>query len=284
MTAKPAPREGLERALDRKQLVLFYQPIHELESRRVVSAEALLRARRRSGEIRSGARLAVTAEKGPDLYRLDSWTMHQAYSDAAEWQRDGAPAVRLNVNLSPRELNEKGLSQRLRKLIRGCQGDAKKVNVEITETSYIAKPKQVIRALEQMKDLGVELWLDDFGTGFSSVTHLLHFPLDGIKLPAEFVMPVASDERARSITCGLIDLAHELGLRVIAEGVENDDQLAVLREARCEYVQGFLYSKPMPVAAFRKLLEGATPPSSSASPPRARTRRGAGRGRASRSS
>jgi EAL domain-containing protein (putative c-di-GMP-specific phosphodiesterase class I) len=283
MTTKPAPRAGLKRALDQKQLVLFYHPIHELASRRIISAEALLRARRRSGEIRNAAPLTATAEQGPDLYRLDSWSIHQAYADAAEWQADGAPEVRLNVNLSPRELTEKGVSQRLRKLLRGCHGDAHKVNVEITETSYIAQPKQTMHALEQLKKLGVELWLDDFGTGHSSVSHLLHFPLDGIKLPAEFVMPSAGDERARVITRGLIEMAHELGLRVIAEGVETEDQLALLRDAKCEYIQGFLFSKPMPVEELRDALN-ATPPAPEASAPRARTRRGGGRDRASRSS
>ncbi|HEY6138253.1 MAG TPA: EAL domain-containing protein [Thermoanaerobaculia bacterium] len=254
MATKAAPRAGLRRALDQKQLVLFYQPIHELESRRVVAAEALLRARRRSGEIRSAAALTKTAEEGPDLYRLDSWLIRRAFRDAASWQRGGAPEVGLNVNISPRELEERGLSTRLRKLAKLTGIDPRTVRVEITETSFIAKPGAAARALRQVKSVGVELWLDDFGTGHSSLSHLLLFPLDGLKLPAEFVKPVGSDGRARTLVGRLIELAHDLGLRVTAEGVENGDQLAALRAARCDFVQGFLFSKPMPVERFCDFL------------------------------
>jgi len=255
MPPKPAPRAGLKRAFDQKQLVLFYQPIHELESRRIVAAEALLRARRQSGQIRNAAPLTMTAERGPDVFRLDSWTMQQAYSDAAAWQSNGGPDVRLNVNLSPRELEQSRLSDRVRKLVKGCGADASKVNLEITETTFIANPKKTTRALEELKELGVELWLDDFGTVHSSLSHLLQFPIDGIKLPEEFVRGIAADGRARALTTHLVQLAHDLDLRVIAEGVERDDQLAVLRELECDFVQGFLFSKPMSLDDFEKALE-----------------------------
>src|SRR5689334_20618514 len=116
MPTKAAPRAAVRRALDQKQLVVFYQPIHELGSRRVVAAEALLRARRRSGEIRNAARVAAAAEKGPDVYRLDSWMIGQAFRDAAAWQSEDAAHVRLHVNVSARELDQRGLSTRLRAL------------------------------------------------------------------------------------------------------------------------------------------------------------------------
>jgi EAL domain-containing protein (putative c-di-GMP-specific phosphodiesterase class I) len=254
MATKAAPRAAVKRALDQKQLVVFYQPIHELKSRRVVAAEALLRARRRSGEIRNAARLTAAAEQGPDLYRLDSWMIRRAFGDAAAWQSDGAPKVRLHVNVSGREVVERGLSTRLRGLAKASGIDLADVNVEITETSFIAKLRPAAHALEQVKSTGAEIWLDDFGTVHSSLSHLLHFPVDGFKLPADFIKPLGADERARTLVRQLIELAHALGVRVIAEGVEHDDQLAVLREAECDYIQGFLYSKPMPVERFRALL------------------------------
>ena len=276
MATKAAPRAAVKRALDQKQLVVFYQPIHELESRRVVAAEALLRARRRSGEIRNAARVAAAAEQGPDVYRLDSWLIERAFRDAAAWQREGAPDVRLHVNVSARELEQRGLSTRLRQLANVTAIDLAKVNVEITETSYIAKLTPAAHALEQVTSTGAEIWLDDFGTGHSSLSHVLHFPLDGFKLPADFVRPLGASDRARALVRHLIELAHALGIRVIAEGVEHPDQLAVLRAAKCDFIQGFLFSKPMPVDHLRELLR---PPSRSASP-QARARRGAGRGRA----
>jgi EAL domain-containing protein (putative c-di-GMP-specific phosphodiesterase class I) len=279
---KSAPRSGVRRALDQEQLVLFYQPIHDIESRRIVSAEALLRARRETGEIRSAAPLTKAAEEGPDLFRLDSWTMHQAYSDAATWQGGAGAEVRLNVNLSPREFQEGHVLQRLHKLVGGCGNDVRKINIEITEVSYIEHPKQTTHVLDEMKELGVQLWLDDFGTGHSSVEHLLRFPLDGLKIAATFIKVLGSDQRARAITKSMIDLAHALEMKVIAEGIEHREQLELLRDMGCEYIQGFLFSKPMPLEKFQAELEAARP--SSATARRGNKSRAAGRGRASRSS
>lgn len=251
---KSASAAGVKRAFDQHQLVLFYQPIHDLRSREVVSAEALLRARRGDGEIRSGVPIATAVEKGPDLFRLDSWTMHRAYADAAHWQTHGAKQVRLNVNLSPREFEENSLTERLRKLVIGCGIDTSSINLEITETTYIEHPRESIGVLEELKGLGVQLWLDDFGSGHSSVSHLLHFPLDGLKLPGSFIKPLLTDQRARAITRSIIDLAHELGLKVVAEEVEDEEQLEFLHQAGCDYIQGFLFSKPMPVEDFERML------------------------------
>jgi EAL domain-containing protein (putative c-di-GMP-specific phosphodiesterase class I) len=277
---KRAPRAGVRRALNQKQLVLFYQPIHETESRKIVSAEALLRSRRPGGEIRSGVPLTITAEEGPDLFRLDSWTMKRALRDAATWQRKGSSDVRINVNLSAREFQEGDVSKRLKNLVTRYGAATDQINVEITETSFIDQPKRITHAIDELRELGVQLWLDDFGTGHSSISHLLHFRLDGVKVPGTFIRDLRSSRRCRSITKAIIDLAHDLDMQVIAEGIEHRDQLAFLREWRCEYIQGFLFSKPMPIDKFIDLLTQ----SSAASPPRGKKRRAAPRGRASRSS
>jgi EAL domain-containing protein (putative c-di-GMP-specific phosphodiesterase class I) len=247
---KPAPRAGVKRALDKDQLTLFYQPIHEIESRRIVSAEALLRARRQNGEIRSATSIAAGAEEGPDLFRLDSWMMKQAYEDAAHWQKNGGEGVRLNVNLSPREFQEGNVLPRLTRLLTGF----KLVNLEITETAYIERPKQTKRILDDLKNIGIELWLDDYGTGHSSLTHLLDFPVDGVKLPGDFVKRIPGNERAMAVVRSTIALAHELGAKVNAEGVEHEDQLIALKAMGCDYIQGFFFSKPMPLDEFEDTL------------------------------
>ena len=277
---KRAPGAGVRRALNQRQLVLFYQPIHETESRKIVSAEALLRSRRPGGEIRSGVPLTVTAEEGPDLFRLDSWTMKRALRDAATWQHKGIKDVRINVNLSAREFQEGDVSKRLKKLVTSYGAATDQINVEITETSYIDQPNRTRRAVDELRELGVQLWLDDFGTGYSSISHLLHFELDGVKLPGTFIKDLPGSRRCRSITKAIIDLAHDLDMQVIAEGIEHRDQLAFLRDCRCEFIQGFLFSKPMPIDEFVDLLTQ----SSAASPPRGNRHRAAPRGRASRSS
>ena len=252
-----AKQAALERAIDDKDsLVLFYQPIHELQSRRIIGAEALLRQRRRDGEVRSAHAITSAAEEGSraDLFTLDSWTIETAYRDAASWQHDGSPDIRLNVNLSPREFQEGDVLPRLTTLTGGCGIDPKTINLEITETSYIEHPKETMKILEELKTYGPQLWLDDFGTGHSSITHLQHFPLDGIKIPGDFVKDLESDPRCRIIVASLVKMAHDMGFAVIAEGIEREPQLEFLAAQECDYIQGFLYSKPMALGDFRALL------------------------------
>ena len=250
-------RAALDRAFEEENLFLVYQPIHDVRTGAVVAAEALVRQRRENGEEREASIITKAAEHAPapDLFLFDSVTMHMAYTAAVQWQKKFD--VRLNVNLSPREFQEGNILPRLTKLVAGCGIDTRKINLEITETSYIRNPKETMRVLEQLKKLGIELWLDDFGTGHSTVEHLLHFPVDGIKLPDTFMSKVPRDGTSEAISRKLIELAHELEIRVIAEGVERDEQLEFLKETNCDYVQGFLFSKPMEEEDFVKLLSAA---------------------------
>jgi EAL domain-containing protein (putative c-di-GMP-specific phosphodiesterase class I) len=239
------PQAALDRALEEKNLVLFYQPIHDVSTGAVVAAEALLRQRRESGEIREAGIITAAAEDGPELFQFDSWVVRAACRDAAQWKD-----IRLNINLSPREFQEGDLLERLPTLL-----DPHNVNLEITETSYIDDPEETMHVLSELQNLGIRLWLDDFGTGHSSLEHLQHFPLYGLKVAAQFIKECITDRRCRTITKSIIALAHELGLEVIAEGVEHRDQLEFLRDQGCEAVQGFLFSKPMELDDFLMFLK-----------------------------
>jgi EAL domain-containing protein (putative c-di-GMP-specific phosphodiesterase class I) len=255
MTADRVARNALDRALDeKKDLLLVYQPIHDARNREIVAAEALLRQRRQTGEIREASIITETAERGPELFELNSMTVRKAFTDAARWMKK-RPDVRLNLNLSPREFQEKNIVARLEGLVSDCRVDIKSVNLEITETSYIKNPEETVKVLHDLKDLGLELWLDDFGTGHSSLAHLQHFPLDGLKLPGDFITHLPGDARCAAIIRALIALAHDLDLQVIAEGVENEDQLQFLLSHKCDSIQGFLFSKPMPLEEFEVRIE-----------------------------
>lgn len=249
---------ALERVIDGKHVVLLYQPVHVLRNGAIYGAEALLRQRRQTGEIREAKIIPQAAEEseGTELFELDEMVLRQAFTDATQWQ--GAfPDVRLHVNLSPREFEKGGsLVETLRDLFGSCSIDPRKVSLEITETTYIEHPKETMKVLEEIDDLGVGLWLDDFGTGHSSLTHLRHFPLDGLKLPTAFVKDVTTNRRCAAIVSALIRLAHDLDLEVIAEGVEKEEQARFLREHDCEHVQGFLYGRPMEAEAFQATLAG----------------------------
>lgn len=238
-------KAALDRALDQNdQLILVYQPIHHARTGAIYGAEALLRQRRESGELREAAIIHEAAEEscGSELFRLDSLLVKRAYTEAARWPKN----IRLNVNLSPREFQEGNVIERLSSLITACGTDIHRVNLEITETSYIDKPDETMDVLVALKQLGVSLWLDDFGTGHSSLTHLQKFPIDGLKLPGSFIRPLPDDRRCRAIVGSLIAMAHEVGIPVIAEEVEKENQLEFLLELGCDYIQGFLFSKPLP--------------------------------------
>lgn len=266
------PQAALDRALaDAEGLLLVYQPIHEIRSARIVAAEALLRQRRESGEIREARIITEAAEEAPheDLFALDSIMVEKAYRAAAHWQTAAAADVRLNINLSPREFQEGHVLPRLTKLISGCGIDPHRVHIEITETSYIEHPDETMEVLRALKTLGIGLWLDDFGTGHSTLTHLQKFPVDGIKIPGQFVSEVERDRRCRAIVWALINVAHDIGLKVIAEGVEHASQRDFLSRCGCDFVQGFLYSKPMEAEDLEKLLTQlarSSPPPGSSSP------------------
>lgn len=255
--ADAVAKAALERALDDKEnLVLLYQPIHDARTRAIYGAEALLRQRREDGQLREASIIHEAAEerRGPELlFKLDHFLVQKAYTDAAQWQ-SAHPDVRLNVNLSPREFQEGHVLERLSSLVTTCGTDVHHVNLEITETSYIENPEETMEVLCALRQFGVSLWLDDFGTGHSALTHLQHFPVDGLKLPGAFVQPLPEDERCRAIVRSLIALAHDLGMKVIAEEVERQEQLDFLLDLECEYIQGFFFSRPMELQQFEKLL------------------------------
>lgn len=249
---------ALDRALeDSDQLLLLYQPIHEARTGEIFAAEALLRQRRESGEIREASIITEAAEAagGPELYVLDSLLVRKAYTDAARWQHSHFSGIRLNVNLSPKEFQEGNVLPRLTDLVTSCGIDTNRINLEITEMSFIEKPEETMEVLVELKKLGIQLWLDDFGTGHSSLEHLQHFPLDGLKLPGAFISDVLTSRRSAAIVRALISLAHDVGVKVIAEEVETRDQLAFLLDLDCDAIQGFLFSRPMEIEEFLGVLK-----------------------------
>jgi EAL domain-containing protein (putative c-di-GMP-specific phosphodiesterase class I) len=241
-------RAALDQAIDGDNLVLLYQPIHDMKSHAIVSAEALLRQRRKSGELREASMITDAVEDAPHdtLIEFDEMMARRAYGDAARWQSNGGTNVHLHINLSPREFQEGDVVRRISALTSDTRIDTHKIHLEITEVSHIHDPGETADLLRSLKALGIELWLDDFGTGHSTLEHL-YFPIDGVKIPSQFVRGIDRERRSYAITSSLIRMAHDLKLRVIAEGVERDEQLTMLAELECDLIQGFLFSRPMSV-------------------------------------
>jgi EAL domain-containing protein (putative c-di-GMP-specific phosphodiesterase class I) len=249
--------QRLQEAMAGDRLTVEYQPIVEARSGRVVGAEALLHWRAPSREPLDLSALLAAAERSPVIYALERWVLARC---GEEWKGPALTELRLNVNLSAREFDRPRLPDRLRAALSQSGLDPSRLTLEITETSAIRDPRAVAALLREMKQEGSEVWLDDFGTGHSSLEWLFRLPVDGIKIPGTFVCDVPGDQRAALITASVIDLAHQLGLRVLAEGVERPEQRDWLVERGCDHLQGFLFAPGLPAAELssRQVAVGAT--------------------------
>jgi EAL domain-containing protein (putative c-di-GMP-specific phosphodiesterase class I) len=234
----------LQAALADNVVGIEYQPIVNTDGR-PYSAEALLRWHTPGSPAYPLTELILAAERSPVIFRLESWTLTQCCLAAAGWQA-ALPGLRVSVNLSARHFDRPHLVRRVRDRLREAGLPAAGLALEITETSSICALDVVADLLAGLADLGIDLWLDDFGTGHSSLEWLSRLPLHGIKIPRTFVERVCEERRCEVIVARLIDLAHELGLVVIAEGVEKEEQRAFLAARGCDLIQGFLFLPALP--------------------------------------
>jgi EAL domain-containing protein (putative c-di-GMP-specific phosphodiesterase class I) len=248
----------LKAGLEQNLFVLHYQPIVDARDARVVSVEALLRWRTAPAEDGNVEELIRSVERSPVIFRLENWILQQACRDAAAWQKQGLDGLRVDVNLSAREFPRADLVRRVKRRLGSCGLDPGRLGLEITETSRMGEFEMVATQIEALKAMGIELWLDDFGTGHSSLEWLSHLPMDGVKIPGTFVERLVADKRCQAIVTRVIDLAHDLGLRVVAEEVETEEQRRLLADRGCDLFQGFLFHAPMPAAELVRALAAAS--------------------------
>jgi diguanylate cyclase (GGDEF)-like protein/PAS domain S-box-containing protein len=235
-------QDGLRQALARDELRLHYQPIVELQPRAVIAVEALVRWQHpEEGLLGPGRFLPVAERHGRLISAIGDWVLRRACAEAGRWP----PSVRVSVNVSARELGEPGFAERVAGTIAAAGVDPHRVALEITETALMEGGEASIQGLERLAGLGLRLYLDDFGTGYSSLTRLARLPLAGIKLDRSFVAR-ATGERDRRIVEAALSIGRAAELTVIAEGVETEEQLALLRSCGCHRVQGYLLGRPAP--------------------------------------
>jgi EAL domain-containing protein (putative c-di-GMP-specific phosphodiesterase class I) len=176
--------------------------------------------------------------------------MRAACATTRAWQDQGSSRLRIAVNVSARHFQQKDFLDRLVEILGETRLDPTSLELELTETSIMENTEQAAELLGRIRDLGVKVAIDDFGTGYSSLSYLKRLPIDTVKLDRSFVMGATTDPNDAALVMAIITLAHNLHLRVIAEGVERDDQVAFLRLLRCDEAQGFLFGKPMPPELF----------------------------------
>jgi diguanylate cyclase (GGDEF)-like protein/PAS domain S-box-containing protein len=251
---------ALRRAVERDEFVLHYQPLVEVVSGRVAGVEALLRWRHPERGLVLPDEFVPVAEENRLILPIGAWALGAACRDLRAWHQDGFPGLRMSVNLSARQFQQAGLVAAVREALAGAGLEARFLELEITESIAMSNVAWTAEALRALRALGIRISIDDFGTGQSSLSYLKHFPLSTLKIDRSFVRDIALDPEDEAIASAVIALAHTLGLSVIAEGVETQEQLTFLRRAGCEEFQGFLFSAPVPAEALPGMLRGREAP------------------------
>jgi diguanylate cyclase (GGDEF)-like protein/excisionase family DNA binding protein len=255
MAERLALEDDLRHALERDELELYYQPLVDLDERRIVGVEGLVRWRHpRQGVVLPGEFMTVAEESGL-IVPLGRWVLLEACRQLARWTAD--PAIDLpclTVNLSGRQLAEASLPDELAGILRQTGVPPERLGLELTESVLMQETSSPTAVLQDLKDLGVGLMLDDFGTGHSSLNHVKRFPIEAIKVDREFVNGVAEDEGDRHILRAIVSMASAMDVAVIAEGVETREQARWLRHLGIKLVQGYAFGRPAPAATIEALL------------------------------
>ena len=244
----------LHKALDNGEYLLHYQPKVSLQDGRITGMEALIRWNSpESGLVSPSVFISVLEETGL-IFDVGRWVLEKAISDHAAWRARGLQVPRIAVNVSAVQMRRPEFLKTLSACLKGYKEDEIPVDIEITESLFMEDIAVNIKRLQDIREMGVRLAIDDFGTGYSSLAYLKRFPVDHLKIDQSFVKDVTHDPDAASICTAIIDLAHNLRLKVIAEGVESEAQLGYLRRKHCDEIQGYLFSKPLPAEDICLLL------------------------------
>nr|WP_307793901.1 GGDEF domain-containing phosphodiesterase [Actinotalea soli] len=263
----------LRRSIDQGGLVLHYQPRLDVQSRRAVGVEALVRWEHPTRGMVPPGEFIGLAEQSGLIRPLGVWVLRTAVEQAAAWARSLPTPLEISVNLSARQLSDPNLIPTVRDALDQYGLDPALLILEITETALMEDAEAAVATLGQLKEIGVGLAVDDFGTGYASLTYLRTLPLDELKIDRTFVDGVAHSPHDRAIVAGCIHLAHGVGLRAVAEGVETEEHHAALVALGCDQAQGYLYRRPVPAEELTRWVTGRAEIPTQATAPAARRRR-----------
>jgi diguanylate cyclase (GGDEF)-like protein/PAS domain S-box-containing protein len=257
MTARIRDRVALEYdlrgALSRQEFELYYQPIVELATRRMVGVEALIRWHHPQRGLVSPLDFIPLAEETGLIVDIGAWVLRAGCEQIVAWRREGRPPLRLSVNTSARQFQQADLDAVVARVVQETGCDPAALDLEITE-SLLIDNATVVMTLRQLHRMGLRLSIDDFGTGYSSLSYLRRFPVDHLKIDRSFVQDITTNDDAKAVAVAIITMAHALGIKVIAEGVETEEQLAFLWANQCDMAQGYHLGHPLPAAELAKRL------------------------------
>ncbi|HSO50605.1 MAG TPA: EAL domain-containing protein, partial [Acidimicrobiia bacterium] len=246
--------EDLRRALERHEFVLNYQPKINLRTGAITGAEALIRWSHPTRGVVSPAQFIPIAEESGLIRPIGDWVLREACQQARSWVESGLPPTSMAVNVSATELRDETYVQRLYATLSRTEMDPRSLELELTESVLMKHAHSAAIILQALRRSGVQVALDDFGTGYSSLSYLRDFPIDALKIDQSFVSEVTSAGEDTSIVTAVISMARSLGLRVVAEGVETQEQLEFLQAHECDEGQGYYFSHPVPPDTFADLL------------------------------
>ncbi|WP_160848559.1 bifunctional diguanylate cyclase/phosphodiesterase [Pontibacillus yanchengensis] len=246
--------KDIRKAIYRDELFLEYQPKVSSKTGEIMGAEALIRWEHSEwGRVSPGEFIPI-AEESDLICEIGNWVIYQVCQQLHDWKRSGIDLVPISINVSPKQLLKENFTQTIMEACKIYSIDPTSLHIEITETSLIQSSIVVNETLTTLKDIGITLSLDDFGIGYSSLTHIRQFDLDVLKIDKSFINNLPDQQEDVTIISSLITMAHGLGLKIVAEGVEKQDQLSFLQQQECDYIQGYLFSKPILANEFITLL------------------------------
>jgi diguanylate cyclase (GGDEF)-like protein/PAS domain S-box-containing protein len=245
----------LRYAIEREELELYYQPQYASADCSMQGVEALLRWHHHSKGIISPGHFIPIIEDTGLIIPIGEWVLRKACADMAKWQQQGIPVNRIAINVSARQFKQPSFISLVQEVVRETGIDPSQLELELTESLLIDDLDHTLDALSQLRAMGVRMAIDDFGTGYSSLNYLKQFPVDSLKIDQSFIRGLPENAEDAQITRTIISMAHNLGLGVIAEGVETEQQLKFLQQVECEEVQGFYFSKPLPEAELLEYIQ-----------------------------
>jgi EAL domain-containing protein (putative c-di-GMP-specific phosphodiesterase class I) len=249
----------LRRAIERQELRIFFQPKVRVESERGSGAEVLVRWQHPERGLIGPDKFIPVAEETGLIVPLGEWVLRTACTQTADWMRAGLRVPRFSVNVASPQFWTQRFPATVSSALQDADLDPRFLGLELTESAMMEDAPRSIRALQELKEIGVRISIDDFGTGYSSLAYLKRFPLNELKIDKSFVMGVDTDADNAAIVIAIIAMARGLGLSVCAEGVETKSQLALLKRHACDECQGYLFSKPVPAETFSKMLGAPAP-------------------------
>ncbi|NVK23572.1 MAG: EAL domain-containing protein [Gammaproteobacteria bacterium] len=245
----------LTKALENNEFEIYYQPQVTAASGKIVGAEALVRWHHPTKGLISPNEFIPVAENTGMIIEIGQWVLETACDQAAKWQNLGHNNFRIAVNLSPVQFSQPNVVQNVKHVLEKTGLKGSSLELELTENAILEDINGALKAFKELKQLGVTLSIDDFGTGYSSLSYLRKFPMDRIKIDRSFIHELLDDKESQEITLAIISMAHNLNMRVIAEGIESEQQYAFLHENNCEELQGYYFGRPVAVAELEMFLE-----------------------------